>query len=133
MKKNKRIKLLFIAAVAIVMMSSCATIISGGSPKIFIEGGNKEPVTIITEKEIYQNVQLPYMVRVKRHHLDGQRIQIKSDKYDYQDIILEKKTNNWAFGNILFGGLVGWGVDLLTNCVSNPQQTHFYIDKPNAK
>ena len=133
MEKAKGIKLLFATAVATVMMSSCATIVSGGSPKIFIEGETKEPVTIVTEKQVYQNVQLPYMVRVSRHHLDGQRIQIKSDKYDYQDIILEKKTNNWAFGNILFGGLVGWGVDLLTNCVSNPQQTHFYIDKPNAK
>jgi hypothetical protein len=133
MEKAKGIKLLFATAVATVMMSSCATIVSGGSPKIFIEGETKEPVTIVTEKQVYQNVQLPYMVRVSRHHLDGQRIQIKSDKYTYQDIVLEKNLNGWAFGNIVFGGLVGWGVDLLTNSVSKPERTHFYIERPETK
>lgn len=41
---------------------------------------------------------------------------------------LIKSTNGWAFGNILIGGLIGWGIDLGTNCVSKPAQTHFYIN-----
>lgn len=108
-------------------LSSCATIISGGSPKIILEGENKEPLTIVTEKEIYKDVNLPYVVKVKRHKLDGQRITIKSENHAYQDILLQKSVNEWAFGNILFGGLVGWGVDLLTNSVSKPKETRFGV------
>lgn len=51
-----------------------------------------------------------------------------SETTRYKDIILEKKTNEWAFGNILLGGLIGWGVDLGTNAVSKPAQTRFYIN-----
>ena len=111
-----------------MLLTSCATIITGGNPKIIIDGNVNEPVTIITEKEVYNNVKLPYQVKVSRHKIDGQRITIKSDKYDYRDIMLEKRINEWAYGNILFGGLMGWGVDLITNCVSKPNQTRFYIE-----
>lgn len=116
-----------------MMLSSCASIVSGGSPKIFIDGDIKEPVTIITEKQMYTNVDLPYRVKVNRHHIDGQHIQIKSEKGRYKDIVLEKSTNGWVFGNILVGGLIGWGIDLITNCVSQPQQRHFYIQKSDLR
>lgn len=86
-------------------------------------------MTIITEKQTYPNVQLPYTVRVNRHHIDGQRIKVQSEKGEYRDIVLEKKVNGWAWGNILIGGLVGWGVDLITNCVSKPSKTNYYLEE----
>lgn len=110
-----------------MLLSSCATIVSGGSPSITINGDVSEPVTIVTERQTYPGVTLPVVVQVNRHHLDGQRIQITSDNYKYNDIILEKTVNGWAFGNILLGGLIGLGVDLATNCVSKPSQTQFNI------
>lgn len=110
-----------------IMLSSCATIVSGGNPSITINGNISEPVTIVTEEQTYPNISLPAVVKVNRHHLDGQRIRITSDNYKFNDIILEKSVNGWAFGNILLGGLIGWGVDLATNCVSKPAQTQFTI------
>lgn len=110
-----------------VMLSSCATIVSGGSPKVVVDGDVKDPVTIVTNKRTYANVTLPYEVKVARHGLDGQQIYVYSDVRRYKDIVLEKKTNAWAFGNILAGGFVGWGVDLLTNCVVKPAETYFYV------
>lgn len=118
-----------IAAILVTSMSSCATIVAGGSPKITIDGDTKEPVTIITEKQTYPNVQLPYTVQVNRHHIDGQRIQIQSEKNNYRDVVLDKAVNSWTFGNILIGGLIGWGVDLITNCVSKPSKATYYIEK----
>ena len=118
-----------IAACTIMMCSSCATIVAGGSPRITIDGDTREPVTIITEKQTYPDVTLPYEVQVNRHHIDGQRIQIKSEKDSYRDVVLEKKVNTWTWGNILIGGLVGWGVDLITNCVSKPSKPNYYIEK----
>lgn len=128
MNKTKLIKSALIAAAAPLILSSCATIVSGGSPKITIDGNISEPVTITTTKQTYPNVTLPYVVRVNRHKLDGQRIYVQSETTRYKDVVLEKSTNGWAFGNILIGGLIGWGVDLGTNCVSKPAQTHFYIN-----
>lgn len=128
---NKKIKNYCKATIlcgVLATFSSCASIVSGGAPKITIDGDVKEPVTIVTEKKTYDNVTLPTMVQVRRHSIDGQRIHIKSENNTYKDIILEKKTNSWAFGNILLGGLIGWFVDLGTNCVSIPSQKHYYIE-----
>ena len=127
MKKNLK-KTTIVLAAATTLFSSCGTILSGGSPKITINGDITEPVTIVTEKETYENVQLPQVVKVKRHKIDGQRIRISSDNYTYNDIVLEKSVNSTTFGNILLGGIPGWIVDLCTNCVSKPSQKHFFIE-----
>lgn len=120
-------------ALSCAMFTSCATIVSGGSPKITIDGNSEEPVTITTEKQVYTNVTLPYKVKVNRHKIDGQRIQIQSATKRYNDVVLSKSVNGWAFGNILLGGIIGWGVDLGTNCVSKPSQTYFYIQPQGNK
>lgn len=128
MNKESLFKTIVVATTMSFLFSSCATIVSGGSPKITIDGNINEPVTITTAKQVYPNVTLPYVVKVKRHKLDGQRIYIQSETTRYRDIVLEKSTNAWAFGNILLGGIIGWGIDLGTNCVSKPTQTHFYVN-----
>lgn len=133
MSKSHLIGTIATAVVTATIMSSCATIVAGGSPEVTINGDTKKPVTIVTEKQTYPNVTLPYTVKVKRHKIEGQRIQIKADSTDtdteYRDIVLSKKVNSWTFGNIMLGGLIGWGVDLITNCVSTPSTTNYYIEK----
>lgn len=128
MKKSTKIKAAIVAAAMPLLLSSCATIVSGGSPRITIDGNVREPVTITTTKQTYPNVTLPYVVKVNRHQIDGQRIYIQSETTRYKDVVLEKTTNGWAFGNILIGGLIGWGIDLGTNAVSKPAQKYFYIN-----
>lgn len=128
MNKANSLKKVVLAVCATVLLSSCATIVSGGSPKITIDGNVSEPVTITTTKQVYPNVTLPYQVKVNRHKLDGQRIYVQSETTRYRDVVLQKSTNEWAFGNILIGGLIGWAIDLGTNCVSKPAQTQFYIN-----
>ena len=72
--------------------------------------------------------------KINRHGIDGQRVKIKSENYEYKDIVLEKKINAVTFGNILLGGIPGWLVDLATNCVSMPQKKHYDITgKPKNK
>ena len=127
---KKLVKTCSVAAtvvMATLLMSSCATIVAGGAPKIIINGDVPEPVTIETEEAAYIDVTLPFMVKVKRHHIDGQRIKITSENYQYNDIMLRKTLNDWTLGNILIGGLISWGIDLGTNCVSKPAQTEFTI------
>lgn len=128
MKKIKLMKPAICLAVSSMMLTSCATILTGGSPTIAIDGDVKEPVTIITEKQTYANVQLPCSVQVNRHHLEGQRIKIQSENFDFKDIVLEKTINGVTFANIIIGGLIGWGVDMITNCVSNPQSKNYFVE-----
>lgn len=127
--KIKAIQNVLITTIATLSLSSCATIVAGGSPKITIDGDTKEPVTIITEKQTYPDVQLPYTVQVNRHHISGQRVQIKSANKAFRDVVLEKKVNSWTWGNILLGGLPGWGIDLITNCVATPSKSTYFIEE----
>ena len=121
-------------AMASVLLSSCATIVAGGAPEITINGEAPEPVTIETEEAAYIDVTLPTVVKAKRHHIDGQRIRITSPNYEYDDIVLKKTLNEWTIGNILLGGVIGWGIDLGTNCVSKPEHSTFTVSpKPKRK
>lgn len=112
-------------------MTSCATLFDGGSPKVTVASNSipaNTPVTITTENNVYRDVTLPCRVKVKRHKIDGQRIQVSTGQKQYPDIILEKKVNSWTWGNILIGGVIGWGVDLITNCVSKPSKSVVYVN-----
>ena len=126
MKKNVRMSVL--AMMSAMMLSSCATIVTGTTPSVTIEGDVEEPVTIKTSYLTYENVMLPVQVKLKRKHLDGQRIEVTSENYSFQDLLVRKSVNEWAFGNILIGGLIGWGIDLLTNAVSRPADSVYKVD-----
>lgn len=115
------------AIVASFMLSSCATIVSSGDPSITIRGDVDEPVNITTEKQTYPGVVLPAVVKVSRRKISGQHIRITSQNHTFDDIVLKRTVNGWTFGNILIGGLIGFGIDLSTNNVSVPAQTEFYI------
>lgn len=126
MEQRKLILFLF-AAIVLMTFSSCATICAGGDPSITINGQVDEPVTIKTEKQTYLQVMLPAVVQVDKHKLKGQQIHIESEHYLFNDLFLDKQVNGWTFANIIIGGFVGWGVDLITNCVVRPKQTQFTI------
>ena len=121
---------IIVAAIAVfgaMLFSSCATIVTGSTATVNIDGKFTEPMTIATSFQTYENVVLPAEVKVERKHLGGQHIRITSPNYNYEDIILNRTVNGWAFGNILIGGLIGLCVDLGTNAVSKPGQDIYYI------
>lgn len=127
MMKKKTLMMAAMAACVATLFSSCATIVSGTTATVQIDGKYTEPMTVTTSYQTYEDVVLPVEVKVKRQHLDGQHIKITSPNYTYDDIILNRQTNGWAFGNILIGGLIGLGIDLGTNAVSKPGQDTYYI------
>ena len=128
----KKIRLFLYAIASMLMFSSCATIITGTTSKVTIDGDVNEPVTITTSFQTYEDVELPQVVKISRKALDGQRIQIESEHYKFKDVVLRKSINGWAWGNILIGGLIGLGIDLGTNAVSKPAIDSFNI-KPIPK
>ena len=132
--KNSNICLAIALLLLTMLFSSCATIISGTSAKIQINGAVDEPVNIVTSKNVYRDISLPTSVEVKRRSLEGQHIQISSENYAFSDIVLRKSNNPWS---ILSAALYGVPllVDLMTNAASEPAQDHFFItpDAPRSQ
>lgn len=128
----KRILPVVLILLSLMTMTSCATLFKGGNPLITIDGDTPDPVTIITDVKAYDSVYLPCKVEVKRHKLQGKRIKVIQEGKAYRDIVMEKTTSGWVFGNILLGGLVGWGIDLITNCVVEPAKTFYYIEEKST-
>lgn len=117
----------FVAAViAAMLLGSCATFISGTTATIVIDGDVDEPLTITTSHATYTDVALPARVKVKRRHIDGQHIRLSSDSYAYSDIVLRQSVNVTA---VVCACLTAFSLlpDLLTNAVSEPTQTHYYV------
>lgn len=119
------IKLLF-AALCTITFTSCATMISGFKADVFIDGDINEPVTISSSAGTYEDVTLPTVVEVKRRQLNGQHIQICSEHYTFDDIVIEKTFNEWAVLSALSYGMPIC-IDLLTNAVSRPKHNQYFI------
>ena len=86
MIKTRNLMFAAMSCIATMSLTSCATILSGSANKIYIDGDVDEPVTIVTEKQTYENVELPAMVKINRHGIDGQRVKIKSENYEYKGL-----------------------------------------------
>lgn len=119
------IKLLFVALWTITF-TSCATMISGFKADVFIDGNIDEPMTISSSGGTYEDVTLPTVVEVKRRQLNGQHIQICSEHYTFDDIVIEKTLNEWALLSAFSYGMP-LCIDLLTNAVSKPKHNQFLI------
>jgi hypothetical protein len=120
--------------ISAMLCSSCATIISGSTADIHIDGKVDEPLTVVTTHGEYQDLSLPATVKVKRRSLDGQHIQISSPSYAFSDIVLRKSVNPWSVLDAFLYG-VPLVVDLMTNAASVPAQNRFYVtpDAPRSQ
>lgn len=124
--------LLFIV-LGTLLLSSCATIITGTQAKININGQQQEPVDIATRTKTYEQVMLPYLLTVEKKNLD-EKISVTSEHYIYQDFIPGKKINLWLLGNIVAGGFIGLGIDALTGAIHDAENKNIdlkYSPKEN--
>ena len=119
--------------ISAMLCSSCATIISGTTADIHIDGDVDEPITVVTTHGEYQDLSLPATVKVKRRNLEGQHIQISSPSYAFSDIVLRRSVNPWSILDAFYG--VPLLVDLMTNAASVPAQNRFFVtpDAPRSQ
>jgi hypothetical protein len=107
------LKLKSIALASIILLSSCASIVSKSSWPITINSTPSEAKITITDKrgvEIYTG-NTPATLKLKSG--DGffskARYQVTFDKpgYDKKVVPVEFSLNGWYFGNIFLGGFLG--------------------------
>jgi hypothetical protein len=108
----------FFAVVALTQIVGCASIVSGSNQSISVEtksdSGSVAGATCkLTNKKGTWYVTTPGSIIVQRSFDD---LGVTCTKQDYAQgtVALKSSTKAMAFGNILFGGVIGVGVDVAT-------------------
>lgn len=101
---------------AVTLLTGCASIVGGTNQVISVETRDKEKQVagatcqLNNGKGVYY-VTTPGTVMIHRAYED---MNVKCEKDEYQPGLaaVKSSTKGMAFGNILFGGLIGAGVDI---------------------
>lgn len=107
-----------IAAVAITQLFGCASIVSGHNQSISVDATSDSGQVVgalctLTNNKGTWYVTTPGTTTVHRSYGDlGVRCEKKSDSPGIASV--KSHTKGMAFGNILFGGIIGAGVDMKT-------------------
>ena len=102
----------FKAIVSVLTMSAmlfsqgCASIINGTTQKVAIAS---QPVgaTVTIDDQLYGIT--PVIAKLKRG--SEHTVVIEVPGYEQAKFTLTKKISGWVFGNILIGGIIGFGID----------------------
>jgi len=113
MNTKMYIKMTAIFIISISLFSSCASIVSKSSYPLSINSNPSNARITITDKkgkEIYLG-NTPATVKLKAgagfFSRAEYQVRISSPGYDDKIVPITFKLNNWYFGNILIGGLLG--------------------------
>ena len=101
-----------ILLLSVILLTSCATIISGSRQNIEIASEPSSAKVYINEIEIGNT---PVQKNLKRNQ--EYQLTLKLDGYKTYETKLEKKFNAWYIGNIAFGGLIGIIIDPITGAM----------------
>lgn len=97
---------------SVILLSSCATIISGSRQNVEINSEPSSAKVFINEIEIGNT---PVQQNLKRNQ--EYSLVLKLDGYETYETKLERKFNAWYIGNIAFGGLIGIIIDPITGAM----------------
>ena len=109
-------KQIFNLSLIIFMLSGCASFIKDSTQDIVINTYPDKANVIIKNSQglILKNITTPEVVTLKRSdgsYFGSETYQVEINKKGYvsKKYIIESNVNNWyIWGNIFFGGLVGW-------------------------
>ncbi len=113
MKRVKRMtSFLVLLTVTSSLLTSCATIVSGRYQTVPISSSPSGACVFIDNQPV-GCTPLKAVLSRKDDHL----VVVNLEGYEPFEIYLTKGLNGWVFGNLLFGGLVGVGVDVVSGSV----------------
>ena len=125
MKKN----FLIFGFSALLLTTSCATIISGSKQSVNFTSTPSEASVLIDGMEVGKT---PFETKLERKHEHS--VVIKLDGYQPYETKLTKQFNAWYLGNILFGGIIGLVIDPITGAIYNltPKQINTQLAQGTA-
>ncbi|MBY0066916.1 PEGA domain-containing protein [Empedobacter falsenii] len=114
---------------AVLMTTSCATIISGSKQTVKFASTPSEATIFIDEVEVGKT---PFETKLERKK--EYAVMIKLDGYLPYETKLTKKFNAWYLGNIAFGGIIGLIIDPITGAMYNltPKELNAQLEQGTA-
>jgi uncharacterized protein YceK len=101
-------KTFLIAGITIALLfSSCASIISGSKQNINFNSTPSGATVWVDDVNLGVTPVIAQLERIKKN----QKVKIELQGYKPYELILNRKTNGWIWGNILFGGIIGIIID----------------------
>ena len=112
-----------------LLLSSCATIISGSKQNVKFSSDPSTATILIDEVEVGKT---PFEIKLERK--SEHRVMIKLEGYQNYETKLTKKFNGWYLGNIIFGGLIGLIIDPITGAMYDltPNEINAQMNKGTA-
>ena len=121
----KKRTFIYCGFLALVLLSSCATIISGTKAKVTVTSPNASWANLSVDGETYNNVVFPAKVKVKRGYKPSV---IKAENPEMEgSVTVEKNFNAVSLGNILLGGIPGYIIDAADGAVMKPEKSKYSI------
>ena len=112
-------KIAAVSAAALLLLTGCASIVKGSSQSILIttppaDGAN----CVLSSKEGNWTLVSPGAVTVSK---SKENITVTCKKDGFQDAVASIPSNfeGWTVGNLVFGGLIGLGVDAATGAIND--------------
>lgn len=123
MKKAK----FFIAAMAVLLLTSCASILSGSRAKVTVVNDDiMTPVNLTYDGKTDRNVFLPYTMKIKRG-FKPTTINASTKGYDDVSVDVKKTFNGTTLWNLLLGGVPGGAIDAATGAMMKPQSKEIFL------
>lgn len=122
MKDKKAIYLLLLCGLVMITSSGCCSIMSGSTQEIAI---SSTPPGATVTADSGTSITTPGSIVLRRNIRHTLVAELPG--YKQQQVQLEKKLNNWVWGNILIGGLIGLVIDMVSGAIDelHPKEVHF--------
>ena len=102
------------SVVVVALAASCASIMHGVHQEVGISSTPTNATVTVDNKPLGNT---PVIANLKRG--DNHIVKIELAGYMPFEATLTRKVSGWVWGNVLFGGLIGLGVDALTGGLYN--------------
>jgi hypothetical protein len=123
---KKRIAQFFVVVLFVRLSIGCATIIHGSSQDINISSAPDQADVWIDGARMGTT---PTKVTLKRKN--DYLVTVKKEGYKEATVKIEGATSAWIIGNVIFGGIIGCGIDFITGGAYDlkPERVDFNMTK----
>ncbi|MDZ7705581.1 MAG: hypothetical protein U5L04_13990 [Trueperaceae bacterium] len=127
----KRIALLVLPA-AMLLLSSCATVVTGASPTNFTANSTPQGATVVAvalQGSERLSTTTPGTLSLSKG--SDYELTFSLEGYESEIIVVRRSINGWFWGNIIIGGIPGWIIDYATNSMWKHNMTIANVDFTN--
>jgi hypothetical protein len=119
-----------LAVVCILISTGCASLIDGRRESVSFSSDPPGAQIIINGKPMGVT---PTSIVLERSEYGSANVVFKKDGYEDQRATIVTSVNNWFWGNILFGGLIGSSTDAATGAMWKFAPNSYYASMPPLK